>query len=72
MNLVIHELLNYMLRTEVRSGFLNFDWGSQSIAQSKFQRTGSQGGKGFQEASRIFLRQSFSRKFSKKVVGKSA
>lgn len=30
-----------MLRTEARSGFLNFDWGFQSIAQSKFQRTAS-------------------------------
>ena len=34
MNLVIHELL-ISVKTDV---YLIFDWGSQSIAQSKFQR----------------------------------
>ena len=47
-NLVIHELLysasteaDARCLTEVRTPFLNFDWGSQSIAQSKFQRASS-------------------------------
>jgi hypothetical protein len=37
---VILELLNFppSLLTELRRIFLNFDWGSQSIAQNKFQR----------------------------------
>ena len=44
----------------------NVDWGSQSIAQSKFQRTTPQEGKDFQENIRILVRQSFSRQFRKK------
>jgi hypothetical protein len=51
----------------------NVDWGSQSIAQSKFQRTTPQEGKDFQENIRILLRQSFSRinrkKFWEGTVG---
>jgi hypothetical protein len=39
MNLVIHELLTYV---PVKPALLQFlDWGSQSIAQSKFQRADS-------------------------------
>jgi hypothetical protein len=38
------------------------DWGSQSIVQSKFQRTASRYGKDFQEDISISLRQYFFRK----------
>jgi hypothetical protein len=48
------------------------DWGSQSIAQSKFQRTAPTKGKDFQEDIRIFCRQYFSRNFPKKVLGRNA
>jgi hypothetical protein len=48
------------------------DWGSQSIAQSKFQRTGPTKGKDFQEDIWNFCRQYFSRKFPKKVLGRNA
>ena len=43
------------------------DWGSQSIVQSKFQRTGSRYGKDFQEDICVLLRQYFSRKKRKKL-----
>ena len=65
-NLVIHELL-YSSSNEL---ILNFDWGSQSIAQSKFQRA-SQLGKGFQQELSISSRQRFSRNFPKKLSGKA-
>lgn len=45
-----------------------FDWGSQSIAQSKFQRTASFLGKGFQEDIRLLARQHISEIFSEKLA----
>jgi hypothetical protein len=75
--LVIHELLENpsseddRTRTGVR--VLEYvDWGSQSIAQSKFQRTVPTEGKDFQEDIWNFCRQYFSRKFPKKVLGRNA
>jgi hypothetical protein len=44
------------------------DWGSQSIVQSKFQRTASFLGKDVQENIRVLVRQYFSRILSKKVL----
>ena len=63
MNLVIHELLLTLgICLSANAPFLNFDWGSQSIAQSKFQRA-SRLGKENQQ--RIFeeRRQHFFRTF---------
>ncbi len=58
----------WMVRTRRSAPYTiwnNVDWGSQSIAQSKFQRTAPQEGKDFQENIRILLRQSFSRNIRK-------
>ena len=70
LNLVIHELLYSATTcvvarclTEVKTPFLNFDWGSQSIAQSKFQRA-SLLGKENQQTFSFLIRQDFSRFFS--------
>ncbi len=71
---MIHELLKNPSseddRTRAEARVLEYvDWGSQSIAQSKFQRTAPSDGKDFQEDIWIFVRQYFSRKFPKKVLG---
>ena len=66
-NLVIHELLysastevDARCLTEVRAPFLNFDWGSQSIAQIKFQRAFPAVGREMSNFFRAFVK-SFSR-----------
>ncbi len=67
--------MNYLLeRPEGRSVYnLEYvDWGSQSIVQSKFQRTASFLGKDVQENIRVLVRQYFSRKFPKKVFRMNA
>jgi hypothetical protein len=64
---VIHELLVwYDPEGSHRLTWNNVDWGSQSIAQSKFQRTAPRRGKDFKENIRILVRQPFSRSFRKK------
>lgn len=58
-------------RTQAEAWVLEyFDWGSQSIAQSKFQRTVPTEGKDFQENIRVFLRQYFFGK-NRKNVGRN-